>query len=114
MAEQIDLEICTAAMERAAQIADDPSLQQTTGFLDWSRRVRAFSEHCARLRLKSYVPMLGTALLAKASNSRVDVFSLKAGDKSSGAYDARRPAEKVLVPASQRHRFSLATSGPSH
>jgi hypothetical protein len=71
-----------------------------------------FSKLCDRLKVKSYIAALGTAILAKASNPRIDVFSLKAADESPGAYDARRPAEKVLVPASQKYRFSLGVSGP--
>lgn len=59
-----------------------------------------------------HIAVLGNALLAKASNPRIDAYSLKAGDESGGAYHARRSAERVLVPASQEHRFSLGATGP--
>lgn len=46
-------------------------------------------------------------MLAKAANTRVDVFSLKASDDSPGAFDARGVAEKALVPASRQYKFDL-------
>jgi hypothetical protein len=112
MPEHIDLAITEAAMEEAVRASTDEVVRRHPRFVEWSRQVREFSELCERAKLKSYIAVLGNAMLAKASNPRIDVYSLKAGDKAPGAYDARRPAEKVLVPASQRHRFSLGTSGP--
>lgn len=112
MAEQIDLDTARAVMEQAVRASSDPAARSTQEFVDWSRSVRKFSELCAQRNLKSYIAVLGNALLAKASNPRIDAYSLKAGDESGGAYDARRSAEKVLVPASQEHRFSLGTTGP--
>lgn len=112
MAEQIDLEIAHTVMEQAVRASADPVARSTQEFIDWSRSVRKFSELCAKRNLKSYIAVLGNALLAKASNPRIDAYSLKAGDESGGAYDARRSAEKVLVPASQEHRFSLGATGP--
>jgi hypothetical protein len=109
--ERIDLPNAKAAMEEAVQASSDPAVKADPKFIEWARQVRDFSEVCARAKLRSYIAVLGNAMLAKASNPRIDVYSLKAGDDSPGAYDARRPAEKVLVPASQQHRFSLGTSG---
>ena len=110
--ERIDLAIAEAAMAEAVRASSDPAAKADPKFIEWVRQVSEFSEICARANLKSYIAALGNAMLAKASNQRVDVFSLKAGDKSTGAYDARRPAEKVLYPASTKHQFSLGTSGP--
>lgn len=112
MTEQVDLEIARAVMDQAVRISADPAARSTQEFVDWSRSVRQFSELCAKQNLKSYIAVLGNALLAKASNPRIDAYSLKAGDESGGAYDARRSAERVLVPASQEHRFSLGATGP--
>ena len=112
MAEQVDLETARAVMEQAVRASSAPTSRSTQAFLDWSRSVRKFSELCAERNLKSYIAVLGNALLAKASNPRIDAYSLKAGDESGGAYDARRSAEKVLVPASQEHRFNLGATGP--
>lgn len=112
MPEQIDLEIAHSVMEQAVQASIDATARSSKEFLQWSRWVGELSELCVAKNLKTYIAALGNALLAKASNPRIDVYSLKASDKSPGAYDARRSAEKVLVPASQEHRFSLGTTGP--
>ena len=47
---------------------------------------------------KTYKYVLVNALLAKATNEDVDVFSLQAKDSSDGAYDARILCHKVIVP----------------
>ena len=46
---------------------------------------------------KTYRYVLITALLAKATDERVDVFSLQAQDDSIGAYDARSLCHGVIV-----------------
>lgn len=58
--------------------------------------------------------MFGAALLAKATDSRVDALSLKIRHSPS-AYAIRSVAEKVLVPASvdPARPFDLAVRGPS-
>lgn len=54
--------------------------------------------------------MLGTALLAKATDRRVDALSIKAG-RSHRGYSARELAKDVLVPAAMRHGVDLRTTG---
>jgi hypothetical protein len=110
--EQIDLAAATQAMLEAVRLADDETSLSNPDFATWASRVADFSALCAKKNLKTYIAALGNAMLAKATNPRVDVFSLKANDTSPGAYDARRPAEKVLVPASQRYKFNLGATGP--
>lgn len=112
MTEQVDIETARSVMSEAVKASLDPGTQSSKEFVEWSDRIRDFSELCAKRNLKSYIAVLGNALLAKGSNPRIDVYSLKANDDSGGAYDARRSAEKVLVPASQEYRFSLGTTGP--
>lgn len=46
----------------------------------------------------TYRYVLFTALLAKAADAEIDTLSLQAGDKSTGAYDARSIASKVIYP----------------
>lgn len=46
---------------------------------------------------KTYRYVLITALLAKATDERVDVYSLQAQDESNGAYDARSLCHNVIV-----------------
>jgi SacI restriction endonuclease len=77
----------------------------------WVQRVRELSELCKTLQYKTYIAALGTALLAKATNPRIDAYSLKAGDQSgSGSYSARTVVS-VLVEVSRRHRFDLGATG---
>lgn len=73
----------------------------------WIGRVRTFSRSSSVKGVRTYIAVLGTMMLAKAGNTRVDVFSLKASDDSPGAFDARGVAEKALVPASRSHQFDL-------
>jgi hypothetical protein len=46
----------------------------------------------------TYRYILLTALTAKATNEKVDILSLQAGDESAGAYDARSLASRVIYP----------------
>lgn len=46
---------------------------------------------------KTYRYILFTELLAKATDERIDVYSLQANDGSDGAYDARTLCHKVVV-----------------
>lgn len=112
MTETVELEAAWAVIADAIKAADDPATKTHKDFVAWLKDVRAFSELCAKKNLKTYIAVLGNAMLAKASNKRIDVFSLKAGDQAPGAYDARKPAQQVLVPASQKHRFNLGVNGP--
>ena len=58
----------------------------------------------------SYTPMLGTGLLARATDDRLDVLALK---ETSGpaAYSARGLCHSVLVPGSIEFKFDLRTKG---
>ena len=47
---------------------------------------------------KTYRYVLFTALLAKATNDKIDILSIQAKDNSTGAYDARSLCHKVVVP----------------
>ncbi|MFO1465441.1 MAG: restriction endonuclease, SacI family [Steroidobacteraceae bacterium] len=110
--ETIDLANARSCMAEAVALADseDPLSSPTTR--EWIVLVERFSEMCEKVSYRSSIAVLGNAMLAKATNERIDVFSLKASADHPGAYDARRTAEKVLVPASQRHRFHLGVTGP--
>jgi len=56
-------------------------------------------------------PVLGTALLAHATDSRVDALALKV-ESSDAAYSARNLAHGVLVPAAFEYGIDLRTRGP--
>lgn len=74
--------------------------------VDWIRR----TDEVARAPAKTFVPMLGTALLAKATNRHVDVFSLKKGTGHK-SYSARSLAKDVFVPLCKRAGIDIRTTG---
>lgn len=47
---------------------------------------------------KTYRYILVNALLAKATNESINIFSLQKGDGTDGKYDARSLCHKVVVP----------------
>lgn len=107
MPEQVDLHRARELADEAARLAEDAGCLAEPAVARWMDRVRAFSDHCKRKGLRTHIAVLGTMMLAKAANTRVDVFSLKASDDSPGAFDARGVAEKALVPASRQYKFDL-------
>lgn len=58
----------------------------------------------------TFTPMLGTALLAKATDDRIDTFALQEG-ASHKSYSARGLATEVLVPQSVLNGIDLRTRG---
>ncbi|MFA4964369.1 MAG: restriction endonuclease, SacI family [Thermoleophilia bacterium] len=72
----------------------------------WTER----TERVAQFEDKTCLVVLGTALLATATDDAVDALTLKAraGNK---AYSARGLAHDVLVPAAINHGFDLRTTG---
>ncbi len=71
---------------------------------------RERTEHVARFEQRTCLVVLGTALLAKATNDQVSVLTLKAR-AGNRAYSARGLAHDVLVPAAVDHHFDLRTTG---
>lgn len=69
------------------------------------------TEDVAKFEEKTCLVVLGTALLATATDDTVDPLTLKtrAGNR---AYSARGLAHGVLVPASVEYGFDLRTTGP--
>ena len=72
----------------------------------WLERAKKVSESPS----KTFVAMLGTALLAKATNSKVDPFALKVRDFPT-AYSARSLCKDVLVPCVVEARIHIGTTG---
>lgn len=58
----------------------------------------------------TFTPMLGTALLAKATDRRVDALSLRASE-SHKSYSARSLAKEVLVPRCRWAGIDIRTTG---
>lgn len=70
---------------------------------DFIRLVDDFEE-------KTYVPALGTALLARATDPRIDPLAIKES-YSDRAYSLRTLGHNVLVPAASREGFSIRSTG---
>lgn len=74
--------------------------------VEWMEHTRKIGQSPS----KTFVAMLGTALLAKSTDPRVDPFALKVRDYPN-AYSARALCKDVLVPASVKAGVSLGTTG---
>lgn len=73
---------------------------------DWLDRTRTVG----RAASKTFTPMLGTALLAKATDDSVDALSLRE-DESHKGYSARSLAKEVLVPCCVRAGIDIRNKG---
>jgi hypothetical protein len=69
-----------------------------------------YTERMHAARSGTFTPMLGTALLAKATDRRVDAFALQEG-ASHRSYSARGLGHSVLVPQSVLNGIDLRTRG---
>ena len=98
----IDKKRARAQLDRAIALAQSDAPLPA----DWLER----TERMGTFEDKTCLVVLGTALLATATDDSVDALTLKsrAGNK---AYSARGLAHGVLVPASIDHRFDLRTTG---
>ena len=76
----------------------------------WARLVARLSEACASSG-GTHIAFLGTALLAKAVDLRVDVFSVKARSGTAGAYSARGLCTDPLVGEAVRGGFHIGVTG---
>lgn len=70
----------------------------------WRDRVAKLSDLCPHGKSSTVIAALGTALLAKATDSRVDVYSLLDRGEAKDSYSARSLADNVWA----RHRAELA------
>ena len=111
MSEWVDSPRAMQVVAEAARLADDPSMLAEPQVAVWTDRVRTLSDNCAKSECGTYIAVLGTMMLAKAVNPRVDVFSVKARDNTPGSFGARRVASACLVPASRCHRFDIGGQG---
>jgi hypothetical protein len=91
-----------ACLERAVAQAEsnDPLPERWTA---WTKEIGAAPS-------RTFTAALGTALLAKATDSRIDPLALKATEDPR-AYSARTLGHQVLVPASVEFGFDLGATG---
>jgi len=99
---RIDKAKARRQLERALVLArSDASLP-----IEWHDR----TQRVALFQDKTCLVVLGTALLATATDDTIDALALKSG-AGNKAYSARGLAHGVLVPASVDHGFDLRTTG---
>ena len=73
---------------------------------EWLERTRLV----AKAKSKTFTPVLGNALLAKATDRRVDAFSLREGEGHK-SYSARSLAKEVFVPACASAGIDIRSTG---
>ena len=77
----------------------------------WIELIDLISTECQKDANKTFIALLGTALLARATDIRADPFSLKAGFGTPGAYSARSLCKEVLAANALRLRIDLGVTG---
>jgi len=77
----------------------------------WERLVEKLSAACEEADVRTHIAFLGTALLAKATDLRADVFSVKSKAETPGAYSARGLGHGVLVPNAVKLGIHLGVTG---
>src|SRR5437879_199656 len=103
----IDTAEALKVLEEQARLALEEPLPDHNEWIDRTRRLSALCEHGPR----THIAMLGTALLAKATEPRIDVFALKTSAGTPGAYSARALAKDVLAANAPRLGIHLGVSG---
>ncbi len=74
---------------------------------EWLERTHRIGE----AKSKTLTPLLGTALLAKATERHIDAFALREGE-SHKSYSARNLAKEVFVPCCAAAGIDIRTNGP--
>lgn len=81
--------------------------------LEWKERTATLGSHCPHRRSATFIASLGTALLAKSVNDKVDAYCLLDRHGGDRAYSARSLADGVMA----RHRaelgIDLGVNGPN-
>jgi hypothetical protein len=90
-------------LERAVRYAEDPSQVLP---VEWIER----TEHMSRCPSRTYVAALGVALLAKATDERVDALTVKR--KVSASAYSMRGAAAVLAGNATHYGYHLGVTGP--
>ncbi|MBI2898933.1 MAG: restriction endonuclease, SacI family [Planctomycetes bacterium] len=103
---------------RALQVLRKEAELASAGLLDavaqeWKDRTDVLGAHCPHRRSATFIASLGTALLAKSVDERVDAYSLLDREGGDRAYSARSLADDVMA----RHRaelgIDLGANGPN-
>lgn len=82
-------------------------------YASWVERVEKLSALCAAGTSKTHIAFLGTAILAKAADLKVDLFAIKPEHSpgNNNAFSARSLCHGVLVPLAAELGISLGVTG---
>lgn len=97
-------------LKMALTIATDAASTRLPVFQAWVTRIQNFSTLAETAAGLQSIAVIGSALIAKATNLEINPFCLRSNASVSGAYNVRGPAEKVLYPASLMHRFDIGSN----
>ena len=91
------------------ELAESPNEAQAV----WVGKVTHLSNLCIEGRVATHIAFLGTAMLAKAVDQRVDLYAIKPTHSrgNANAYSARTLCHSVLVPLSAEYGLNLGVSG---
>lgn len=105
MAEQVN-------QARALQILKEEVTHSQGGSTDvgWVQLVEQLSRVCEG-GSKTFIAFLGTALLAKATNLKIDPFAVKVKAGTPGAYSARALAQHVLAAHAPKLEIDIGVTG---
>jgi hypothetical protein len=99
---------------RISQLAARQRLEEAFGWASSDRSVppfwTAFARQTFQMASKTYTPALGTVLLARATDDRIDPLSIKA-EYGRNTYSLRTLGHEVLVPAARELGFSIRNTG---
>ncbi len=96
--------------EKASQVLKEAARSEEPIPDVWIDLVARLSRACERAP-KTHIAMLGTAILAKATNPRVNVRTLKVSAGVPGAYSARSLAQHVLAAMAPALSIDLGVTG---
>jgi hypothetical protein len=104
----LSFEAAAALMRREAALAGRKPIDQR-----WQERVEELSRLCEVGKARTHVAFLGTSILARATDSTVDLFAIKPTryDGEGEAYCARNLCERVLVPLAAELGIHLGVTG---
>ncbi len=99
-------------LEEARRILKDEADRASESTIDktWVKYIEEISKLCEEAQTRTHVAFLGTAILAKATDPTIDVFSIKSIDRA-GSYSARTLAHNVLVPMAPALGVHLGVTG---
>ena len=111
MAISIDHDQATEILCAEAQAAESAESTHPPLVLEWFTRVNRLGELCPPRKSSTVIAALGTAILAKATNADVDVYSLLDRGESPHSYSARSLADDVMARNRGRLGIDLGANG---